>query len=99
MSASGSTVFSDIRVSGQPSRALRDVLAGDGCERAASQPTPQAEASCRVFAPAECGPGAAGGAAGRPGLRPRGPLTLIGWLARVPRCLTVSQEKRRYPPR
>jgi len=33
MSATGSTVFSDIRASGQPSLALRDALAGEGCER------------------------------------------------------------------
>ena len=26
-----------------------------------------------------------------------GPLTLIGWLAMVHRCLTVSQEKRAVP--
>jgi hypothetical protein len=33
MSATSSTVFSDIRASGQPSLALRDALAGDGRER------------------------------------------------------------------
>jgi hypothetical protein len=52
----------------------------------------------RVFAPSEGDPGAACGAPitqlGVPG-----PLTLIGWLAMVRRCLTFRRKNGRYPPR